>query len=58
MLGYMMGVLDGLPILRRWWRCGRDFEGTTRLDIVEVLKGSLSTDWFVADVAVFDGVNC
>ena len=37
---------------------GMDFEGKIRLDIVKALKGSFSTNWFVAEVVVFGGVNC
>ena len=54
----MRSIFDGLPLLRRWWMWGRDFEGTTRLDVIEVLKGSFSTNGFIAEMAVLGGVNC
>ena len=51
----MTSVLDAFPILRWWWD---DFAVTARLDVCKVLKGSFSTNWFVAKVVVFGGADC
>ena len=53
----MTSIFDGLPIVRRRRRWGRDFEGTARLDVVEVVEGSFPTNGFVAEVSILGGVN-
>ena len=37
---------------------GEDFVFATRLDVCQVFKGSLATNWFVAKVEIFGGVDC
>ena len=46
-----IGCLPSLP------EAGGDFAFATRLDVCQVFKGSLATNWFVAKVAIFGGVD-
>ena len=54
MLGCVTSILDAFPVC---WRRGEDFVFATRLDVCQVFKGSLVTNWFVAKVAIFGGVD-
>ena len=51
----MTSILDAPPIdgRRRY-----DFALATRLDICQIFKGGLATNWFIAKVAIFGGVDC
>ena len=51
----MTCVLDAFPIN---WRRRDDFALAARLDVVQIFKGGIATDRFIAKVAIFGGVNC
>ena len=54
LLGCVTSILDALPVC---WRHGEDVAFTTRLDVCQVFKGSLVTNWFLAKVAILGGVD-
>ena len=51
----MTSILNSLPVR---WRSRNDFAFATRLDVSQIFEGGLVTNWFVAEVTIFGGIDC